>query len=72
MPRPIVVTYLMEYTFTFIFASLYSPEHVRGALSVTTFIGVVTLTFDLLICKRFTGYAHDGFPTCQFWGIWAC
>jgi len=45
------VTYLMEYVFTFNFASRDSPLCAYGALSVTAIIGLVTLTFDLLTSK---------------------
>ena len=49
-PRP--VNYLMEYAFTFTFASRkFPPISVYAALSTTALIGVVTLTFDLLTSK---------------------
>ena len=40
--------------------------HFYAALTVTALIGLVTMTFDFLTF-RFTGYACDGLPYCQFW-----
>jgi len=49
-PRP--VTYLMEYAFTFCFASLkFLPISVSCINHESIIIGLVTLTFDLLTSK---------------------
>jgi len=45
------VTYLMEYALTFTFASREFPRCAYGPLLVTTLIGLVTFTFDLLTSK---------------------
>jgi len=67
IPPPVYsfVSYLMEYAFTFTFASRAFPRCAYGALSVTliALIGLVTLTFVLLTSKYVhgtTGYSCDG------------
>ena len=55
MARPAYgfVTYFMEYAFTFTFVSQEFPPYV--ALSMTTSIGLVTLTVDFLTSKYVYG-----------------